>query len=346
MQTLGVYLKNGREAQNISLSDVADYTKISKIYLDCLENDEYTKIPAKPYVKGYISSYAACVGIDEHEALKLYHSIENEIDAEEIKSEILQNNRASLSQSLIHNQKIWLVLAFCILSMVAIGTFYSFFQNENEAASEISLEETNKTIQPRPKSTEKPEILPIRLDTNPLPSAKQTGIEEKIVSREIGKTQEDGISQLPAPLESQIPERDSKKVAQHPPINAVTQVSDLPGSAADKTIIDNNLSIIDAAVCTGIKDRIPQGIGNTFEWSTDRIYVWSRIKSESPPSSFRHIYYFKGKKVNDVSLKVNASHWRTWSYKTISNTRYIGPWRVDLATVDGNVLKSLKFEIK
>ena len=56
MQTLGDYLKKGREARNISLSDVSDLTKISKIYLECLEKDEYTKIPGKPYVKGYIST--------------------------------------------------------------------------------------------------------------------------------------------------------------------------------------------------------------------------------------------------------------------------------------------------
>ena len=69
METLGDYLKKSREAQNISLSDIADCTKISKIYLDCLENNEYQKMPAKPYVKGYISSYADCLGIEQHEAV-------------------------------------------------------------------------------------------------------------------------------------------------------------------------------------------------------------------------------------------------------------------------------------
>ena len=347
MQTLGVYLKNGREAQNISLSDVADYTKISKIYLDCLENDEYTKIPAKPYVKGYISSYASCVGIDEHEALKLYHSFQNEInDAEEINSEILQNNKNSITRSLIHNKKFWLVLAFCISSIIAIGAYYTFFQNEKKAAAKISLEEPNKIIQPTPISTTKPEILLKRQANNPSPSGKQTGFEEKIENVEVGKKHDDGISQFPPPLESQVPERNSKETDDYPPINEVSQVKNLPGSETDKTIIENDLSVIETTVCSSIKDRIPEGIGNTFEWSTDRIYIWNRIKCESPPSSFRHIYYFKGEKVNDVLLQVRASHWRTWSYKTLSDTRYIGQWRVDITTVDGKILKSVNFEIK
>ena len=347
MQTLGVYLKKGREAQNISLSDVANYTKISKIYLDCLENDEYAKIPAKPYVKGYISSYASCVGIDEHEALKLYHSFQNEInEAEEIKSEILQNNKTTTIPYLRLNKKIWLILAFCILSIIAIGAYYTFFQNEKMATAIISLEEPNKTIQPTPISTIKPEILEKRQDNKPFPSAKQTGFEEKIENKEVGKKHDDGISQFPPPLESQVPERSLKETAHYPPVNEVSKVKNLPDPEFDKTIIDNNLSVIEAAACSSIKDRIPQGIGNTFEWSTDRIYIWNRIKCVKPPSSFRHIYYFKGEKVNDVLLKVRASHWRTWSYKTLSDTRYIGQWRVDIATVDGKILKSINFEIK
>ena len=347
MQTLGDYLKKSREARNISLSDVCDYTKISKIYLDCLENDEYTKIPAKPYVKGYISSYAACVGIDEHEALQLYDSFQNETnDTEEIKSEILQNKKNSITLYLRLNKKFWLVLAFCILSIIAIGAYYSFFQNEKKAAAKISLEEQNKTMQPKLISTIKTDFIQKRQDNNPFPSGKPTGFDEKIENREVRKKPDDGISQIPPPLESHIPEQNSKETAHYPPINEVSKVKDLPGSETDKTKIENNLTVIEATACSSIKNRIPQGAGNTFEWSTDRIYIWNRIKCDSPPSSFRHIYYFKGEQVNDVLLKVRSSHWRTWSYKTLSNMRYIGQWRVDITTVDGKILKSINFKIK
>ena len=52
MQTIGNYLKSGREARNIGLSEVARSTKISKWYLDCLEKDEFDKMPGGPYIKG------------------------------------------------------------------------------------------------------------------------------------------------------------------------------------------------------------------------------------------------------------------------------------------------------
>jgi len=347
MQTLGVYLKNGRESQNISLSDVADYTKISKIYLDCLENDEYTKFPAKPYVKGYISSYAACVGIDKHEAFKLYDTYENEkYDAEEIKPEILKNKKNSITPYLLGNKKFRLILAFCILSIIAIGAYYSFFQNQTEAPAKISLEEKNKALQPALISTIKPEPSQNRQDNDPFPSGKQTGFAEKIENREVGINQDNSISQAPAPPASHKPEGNTKEASHYPPINEVSKVKDLPGLKNNKTIVANNLMAIEVAVSSSIKNRLPQGIGNTFEWSTERIYIWNRIKGESPHSSIRHIYYFKGEKVSDVLLKVRSSHWRTWSYKTLSNTRYIGQWRVDVTSVDGKVLKSINFVVK
>ena len=48
MQTVGNYLKSGREAKNISLSEVARTTKISKWYLDCLEQDNFDLVVTIP----------------------------------------------------------------------------------------------------------------------------------------------------------------------------------------------------------------------------------------------------------------------------------------------------------
>ena len=84
MQTVGNYLRQEREAKNISLGEVAHLTKISEFYLDFLEKDDYEKLPQGPYIKGYISSYARLIGINADEAIKLYNSLQeqmNEIEA-------------------------------------------------------------------------------------------------------------------------------------------------------------------------------------------------------------------------------------------------------------------------
>ena len=106
-----------------------------------------------------------------------------------------------------------------------------------------------------------------------------------------------------------------------------------------------NLNVLKATVCADIKDRMPAGVGNSFPWSTQRVYVWSLVEAEHLPSKIRHIYYLEGQKVSDVALNVGSSSWRTWSYKTISNERYRGQWRVDIASAEGHVLQSLYFEV-
>ena len=53
-------------------------TKILEFYLDCLENDDYEKLPQGPYIKGYISSYATLIGGNAEEALKLYASAQKQ----------------------------------------------------------------------------------------------------------------------------------------------------------------------------------------------------------------------------------------------------------------------------
>ena len=102
MQTIGNYLKSGREARNIRLSEVARSTKISKWYLDCLEKDEFDKIPGGPYIKGYIASYASYIGIEEDEILKRYDSLHLN-NEEEIPQEYLQQDIPSpIPMEMVH----------------------------------------------------------------------------------------------------------------------------------------------------------------------------------------------------------------------------------------------------
>jgi len=347
MQTAGDYLKKGREAQNISLSDISDLTKISKIYLDCLEKDEYTKIPGEPYVKGYISSYAACIGINAHEALKLYDSFQMETNnAEEIKPEILEDKKRPTLPYPSFNKTTWLVLAFSILTILIVGVYYLFFQNQKKATVDESLQEPSKTILPTNISKTDTNLLQERQNGYSFQSRKQNGFEKKLENKESGEKNDNGISKIPAPLESHQPEQISEEVEPYTPIHESSRVKELSDSENYQTHFENNLKVIEATACSEIKNRIPQGSGDSFEWSMDRIYIWSSIKCERPPSSIRHIYYFNGEKVNDILLKIRSSHWRTWSYKRLLNKRYIGSWRVDIASVDGKLLESIKFEIR
>ena len=91
---------------------------------------------------------------------------------------------------------------------------------------------------------------------------------------------------------------------------------------------------------------MPVGVSEVFPWTTPKIFVWSLLGAKEPPDKVRHIYYHADRMVSDVTLKVGSSHWRTWSFHTLSGQRHIGPWHVDIATIDGQVMRRLHFEIR
>jgi len=54
----GKFLKDIREYKNVSLDKMSEMTRIMKTYLVYIENDEYNKLPATAYIRGFIFQYA------------------------------------------------------------------------------------------------------------------------------------------------------------------------------------------------------------------------------------------------------------------------------------------------
>jgi transcriptional regulator with XRE-family HTH domain len=70
---VGEFLRRERELRHISLDDVAERTKISRRYLEAIEEGEYDRLPGETFVRGFIRSYAQSVGLDPADTLLMYH---------------------------------------------------------------------------------------------------------------------------------------------------------------------------------------------------------------------------------------------------------------------------------
>jgi hypothetical protein len=427
METVGDYLKKQREAKNISLRKVSHLTKISEFYLDCLEKDDYEKLPQGPYIKGYISSYATLIGGNAEEALRLYASVQkHRAHADELspkkpkengkrgaissssKAKIFQLKSAvpssqkiaallqstsvsikkaaskvpkvtfsskSISFSLkkvltsiktlswLFDKRIWLfgslaILSSCILILAGFGFYHLFLYQKNPPAladRQVPQDRVQQTTLAANTAENKALILPLerpagleslspmissptRAVSQPASGAKDSGA----ASKSLAKT-EDSVVAIPSSLVASLSDQITPTKATREPLHDTTGL-DRP--APESLSGDLNLKALKAAVGSDVKEKMPVGVSNSFSWSTDRVYVWSLIQCKNPPSSIRHIYYFKGEKLSDVHLSVQSFHWRTWSYKSLSNRNYIGPWRVDIASAEGKVFRSLYFEVK
>jgi cytoskeleton protein RodZ len=101
--TLGEKLRQAREERGISISEVAEQTRISPLYIESIENDNYKPLPGGIFNKGFVKSYAKYVGVDEHEALQEYARLAATIEAQEAepprsyRPEVLTDDRPGVS---------------------------------------------------------------------------------------------------------------------------------------------------------------------------------------------------------------------------------------------------------
>ncbi len=76
---VGAYLRRARQAKNITLEQVAHITKINIAYLYAIENDEFDKLPAPAFARGFLRLYAQCVGVDPDEiVLRFNRTLQDE----------------------------------------------------------------------------------------------------------------------------------------------------------------------------------------------------------------------------------------------------------------------------
>ncbi len=71
-ETLGALFRNARHTQHISVQDVVESTRIHARFIRDLEEDNYAKMPAEIFVRGFIKLYAEFLGIDPDQAIRIY----------------------------------------------------------------------------------------------------------------------------------------------------------------------------------------------------------------------------------------------------------------------------------
>jgi cytoskeletal protein RodZ len=160
--TLGEKLRQAREERGISVSEVAEQTRISPLYIKSIEEDDYRTLPGGIFNKGFVKSYAKYVGVDEQEALQDYaallgaqtSSVEDE--PKTYRPQVLTDDNASSSGMKT------IVLAALIIGLMVAGilALMNYLQNNpgNNVAvantnTAVNVNQSNVAVVPTPNST-------------------------------------------------------------------------------------------------------------------------------------------------------------------------------------------------
>lgn len=72
MQKTGAELKKARIEQGLSLNEVSMATKINARVLEAMEENTSSKLPAKPFLRGFVKTYAEFLKLNPEDVLKLF----------------------------------------------------------------------------------------------------------------------------------------------------------------------------------------------------------------------------------------------------------------------------------
>lgn len=156
MAGLGQRLREAREGQSLSLEDVESSTRIRKAYLLALENEEYANLPHPTYVKGFLKSYASCLGLEPREVLDLYPYR----DLQPALAPVVKMQRPKLGAGF------WAAAAAFLLLVVGL-TLYPY---STDPTSWLST--AIRGSAPAPTEEVAPTISPVNAAAPPLPAAR------------------------------------------------------------------------------------------------------------------------------------------------------------------------------
>ncbi len=106
-----------------------------------------------------------------------------------------------------------------------------------------------------------------------------------------------------------------------------------------------NRPVLDRAVmCEGVRDLAPLHPAIVFSIDSRRVSCFSTFRDVREKTHIFHCWYHRDKLSTKIKLYLKPPKWSTFSTIQLRETDK-GPWRLEIKSADGTVLRVLQFSI-
>jgi hypothetical protein len=114
----------------------------------------------------------------------------------------------------------------------------------------------------------------------------------------------------------------------------------LPASGQEK-----DFAVARLVVGTGVENREPIGVAETFPATTEKVYCFLEATEISKDMEISFIWFHGEKEMLKTNIPLQTGpKWRTFANKNIGGMK--GDWKVEVRDAKGNLVKDIKFKVE
>jgi hypothetical protein len=114
----------------------------------------------------------------------------------------------------------------------------------------------------------------------------------------------------------------------------------LPASGQEKEFTVGRL-----VVGTGVENREPVGVAETFPATTEKVYCFLEATEISKDTEVSFVWFLGDKEMLKTNLPLTMGpKWRTFANKNVGGMK--GDWKVEIRDSGGNLVKEVKFKVE
>jgi cytoskeletal protein RodZ len=131
MPSLGEEFRAAREARKLSLSDVSEQIHIRTVYLQSIEDENWSAISAPVYVRGFLRTYARFLAIDPERAIERYNSTLGSV--EHVQTAVGSYRASDFEEPRKPSPLVWILGGVALLLVALVG--FTYAQRSKQASS-------------------------------------------------------------------------------------------------------------------------------------------------------------------------------------------------------------------